>query len=209
MSNAVAATVGRWKSIDPHVEGAEEGPSLTLPRIFRERQDVWLPLLRNVDTVSSHPELWDFLAVLVEATDAQLVVEAGTYRGHATFAMAEAMRQRGKGGHIYTSDVQDHGVVDVLDAVGLTSVSFVQTRFEHMVNALDGEIDLAFIDASEIETPSLRIDYVNLLVPRMRSRGVIVVDDCADDAWPGAKILRDACSMYLPLGRGTTVFQKR
>ncbi len=169
---------------------------------------MWGPLLATVDNAASHPETWDFLAAMVEATDAKVTVEAGTYRGHGTFAMAEACFLRGTG-HVWSADVEDHGVWDVLCDTGLSAHTTLYIgRFENMLGMVPSPIDLAFIDASELATPLLRVEYVDMVLSRLSPHGVCIVDDCTDDAWEGAKMLRDRASLYLPLGHGLVVIQK-
>lgn len=171
---------------------------------------MWLRMLKNVDTVASHPDTWDVLAMLVRALRPAVVVEAGTYRGHATFAMAEAMWSADIDGHIYTADVEDHDIWPTLDNAGLVDyVTYHHGRFEQMLENVPGPINIAFIDASEDATPDLRIRYVNAVVPRLAPHGVVVVDDATDDGWPGAEVLRKSCGLYLPLGHGLAIYQMR
>jgi predicted O-methyltransferase YrrM len=181
-----------------------------MPCVFWHRADFWHGLLADsVDTTASHPETWDFLAQLVTGLNARTVVEAGTYRGHAALAMAEAMRVGCIDGCIYTADVVDHGVEALAEQAGLSRyLSFTRDRFETMVEPLDG-IDLAFIDASEEQTPALRIDYLNLVWEKLAPNGVAVVDDATNDEWPGAALLREKCGLYLPGGHGLAIFQKK
>lgn len=181
-----------------------------LPRVFGPRAEQWMELMPRTDSSASDPQLWDFLAALAIAQNVDVIVEAGTYRGNACFAMAEALRLGGREAMIYTADVVDYHITEPLRTMGLEQfVDLYVGRFEQMLDErVPGLIDLAFVDASD-ENPWLRLEYVNLLVPRMAPHGLIVVDDCTDDAWPGAKILRDHACVYLPLGRGTCLFQSK
>jgi predicted O-methyltransferase YrrM len=197
-----------WVAIDPIQD--VEASSAFMPRVFTFREDFWMRYLERVDSTASHPDMWDFLASLVLATNAKVIVEAGTYKGHATFAMAESLALAKREGMIYTADVVDHDIGEVLQEAGLSRfVQFYEMRFEEMLKDIDEPIDLAFVDASETENARLRLDYVELLIPKLSPNGVIVVDDSTDDEWPGAKALRDACCLYLPVGRGITLFQTR
>ncbi len=183
----------------------------TVPRVFRraDRAPLWTAYFTEVDNTASHYEVWDFLAEMVRPAHIKTIVEAGTYRGHGTFAMAESLYLGGRtDAHLWTADVEDHGVQNVLDAMDLTRyVSFFHGRFEAMLNLVTIPIDFAFVDASELDRPMLRLEYLNLLLPRMSPHGLAVVDDSTDDEWTGAKLLRQQANLYLPLGRGLTIFQ--
>jgi caffeoyl-CoA O-methyltransferase len=202
-------TVGLWQPVDPRNDVVEEIMT-PLPWVFWRRGELWKDFLALVDTTASHPEVWGFLSQMVNATGARVIVEAGTYRGHGCFAMAEALLCTGQEGHIWSADIVDHHVDDALRVVGLSEyVSLAIGKFDEMVEEQIAEpIDLAFVDASDPNNSMLRVDYVDFLYPRMRKGGLIVVDDCGDvEGWPSAQILRDTCNLYLPLGRGTCVFQ--
>lgn len=199
---------GQWTPVSPKAPSADR--EVMLPRIFHPRCDFWLPLLSSVDDTASDPAVWDFLASMIAALQPRVIVEAGTYRGHGAFAMGEALLRDKIEGHIHTADVEDHYVYDALDRAGLGQyVTFYHGRFEHMLELVQGPIDLAFIDASEEENAALRIDYLNLVLPRLSPHGIAIVDDATDDGWPGAKVLRDQCSLYLPTGRGLALFQAK
>lgn len=180
------------------------------PRIFRHRADIWNPYMECVDTTASNPATWDFLAALVAAQQAKCIVEAGTYRGHGTFAMAESVAiNHWHDAHIWTADVEDHGVQAVLDATGLAPwVTVCIERFETMLDRITQPIDLAFIDASEEDNAMLRLQYVDLVLPKLAPNGIIVCDDSTNDTWEGAKMLRAQASLYLPVGTGLTLFQR-
>lgn len=183
--------------------------SAFLPRVFQARLEAWMPYLHVIDTSSSHPDTWDFLCELVRGLQARVIVEAGTYRGHATFAMAESLRRDEQEGHIWTADVEDFAVQEVLDAMGLADrVTFVHGRFEEMLATVPKPIDLAFIDASEPDNARYRVECLQHIWPHMASLGIVVMDDCAKDEWPHASELRARSSLYLPTNHGLCLFQK-
>lgn len=181
-----------------------------MPRVFWGRPEVWVDFLARIDTTASHPETWAFLAEMVNSTKAKVIVEAGTYRGHALFAMAEALSVSEQEGHIWSADLVDYHVMDALVSVGLDSyVTLGIGDFqEMMIQEVKEPIDLAFVDASDPLNALLRMETVQFLKPRMRKGGLIIVDDCADTVgFPQAIALQEASDLYLPLGRGTCVFQ--
>jgi predicted O-methyltransferase YrrM len=179
-----------------------------MPRIFWDRHPIWQTILADVDNDSSHPDTWDLLADLVVALKARVVVEAGTHKGHAALAMAEAMRVYDIDGCVYTADVLDKGAGKAIEAAGLEN--FIQRHtmpFDGMLEEVWSPVDLAFIDASNHDNANLRMEYVQLVQPRLSEHGVIVVDDATHDGWEGAKWLRDTCDLYLPVGHGLAIYQ--
>ena len=183
--------------------------TFVIPTIFERRREMWGPVLSRLDTLASHPECWDLLAQLASSPHVTTIVEAGTYKGHAVFAMAEALHRLGRTNtHIWTADIEDHGVPSILEHVGLSRyATFHLGRFDEMLERITAPIDLAFIDASEEGFPLLRLDYANRVLSRLAPNGVIVVDDSTNDAWEGAAMLRAQANLYLPLGHGLTFFQ--
>lgn len=183
--------------------------SANLPRVFQARWQEWMRYIDHIDTSSSHPDTWDFLCELVRGLKAKVIVEAGTYRGHATFAMAESLRRDDQEGHVWTADIEDFAIGDVLEAMGLAGrVTFFRGRFEDMLATVPDPIDLAFIDASEPDNARYRIDCLERVWLRLAPNGIVVMDDCADDAWRYANELRRWCGLYLPTSHGLCLFQK-
>lgn len=199
----------KWEPVDGTLGASVE---FTMPRVIRSRLASFLPFFERVDMNASHPDSWDFLAECVRHPWVKTVVEAGTYMGHGTFAMAESLRLRGGEGHIWTADVTDFGVVDAFQRLQLSErVSWCHGRFEDMLTHIVDPIDFAFIDASQDGDPRMRVDYLDLVLPRLSPYGLVVVDDCLDspeNLWPEAKELRERCDVYLPLGNGLTIFQR-
>lgn len=201
----------QWTNVDAGQWEVEPIYTFSLPRVFEYRRHAWVPYFERVDTTASHPDTWDVLAELARAPTVQTIVEAGTYRGHALFAMAESLRLRGTPeGHIWSADVEDFGVVAELDKLGLADrVSWCHGTFADMLPHVPAEIDLAFIDASQTGHPLLRLEYLDLVLSRLSKHGLVVCDDSTDDAWEGAAMLRARANLYLPRGHGLTIFQNR
>lgn len=206
--DAPAGHVGDWHALAE--DATDERGSSHMPRVFWARIDLWGPLFHLVDQMTSHPDVWDLLATLIQSNRPRVIVEAGTYRGIATMAMAEALALvDDTEAMVYTADVVDFHVKDLVIASGHHGrVMPWLGRFEDMLTTIPGPIDFAFIDASELETPRLRVDYAELVYDRLSPGGLIVVDDCADDAWPYARHMRQWASLYVPAGRGTVIIQK-
>lgn len=203
-------TAVRWESRSPQ---ATEGPpkeSVLLPRVFWGRPEFWQDLVGQLDDMASHPATWDVLASFVAALRPKVIVEAGTYRGHAALAMAEALHIERIDGHIYTADVADFAVPEVVGIAGLTDyVSFTHGSFEAMLASIVQPVHLAFLDASNPDNARQRLDHLDAVWPMLVPNGVVIVDDATSDAWQYAKELRDRADLYLPVGMGLAIFQKR
>ena len=117
-----------------------------------------------------------FLRFLVTVTGAEAVLEIGTFTGYSSLAMASALPD---GGSIVALDVSEEwtsiarrywkeaGVEDRIDLrIGPAA---------HSLRAMPEQptFDLAFIDADKTGYP----DYLELVVPLMRTNGVIVADN--------------------------------
>ena len=179
-------------------------PSIFWPRLFD-----WTPYVSRMDTMASYPATLDVLASLIIYTQPKVIVEAGTYRGHATFAMAEALYLYQRDAHVYTADPADYSVESVLHDMKLTPyATFFQGAFEEMLVTISGDIDFAYIDASASNDPELRTRYLDLVLGRLSTGGLIVVDDASSEEPVGAA-LRERCNLFLPRHHGLAIFQTK
>ncbi|HEY4460152.1 MAG TPA: O-methyltransferase [Pseudonocardiaceae bacterium] len=116
------------------------------------------------------------LTLLVKITGATSIVEVGTYTGYSTLALASALPPTGR---VLTCDVstewtaiaqqawRDAGVADRVDLRIAPAADTLRVMPE------TPEIDLVFIDADKISYA----EYWNLLVPRVRPGGLLLVDN--------------------------------
>ena len=186
------------------------GKEVQAPLILNLRAAEWDAKLQGkIDTYTSDPLTLDLLTVLIRHLDAQVIVEAGTYRGWGAFTMAEALKASGSTGHIWTSDPTDYEVTEILRAMSLdTYVTYHHETFEAMLPKIAPSIDLAYIDASDSHEENLRLRYLSLVLPRMQIGGIVVMDDIAG-GWEGAAFARQLAQIVLPGHRGCALFQRR
>jgi caffeoyl-CoA O-methyltransferase len=167
-----------------------------------------------------------FLAMLVAATGARLVVEIGTFTGYSALCMARALPERGR---LVACDVSEEwtaigreaweeaGVADRIDLRIGPALATLQSM------PADPPIDLAFVDADKPNYGA----YVDELLLRLRPSGLILVDntlwsgrvvepDPEDDYATAIAAFNDAIaaddrvdSVILPLGDGVTMLRKR
>jgi caffeoyl-CoA O-methyltransferase len=115
-----------------------------------------------------------FLAFLVAMTNAQRVVEVGTFTGWSSIAMARALPP---GGSIVTCDINEETTAV---ARRYAEEAGVADRIEYRLGpavetlgTLEGPFDLAFIDADK---PGY-VDYYEAILPKLGPRGVIAADN--------------------------------
>ena len=141
----------------------------------------------------SDPEVASFLAVTARARAPKLVVELGTNIGYGAIVLARAA---GPDAKVITVELSEELCTTArffIREAGLESrVEVVLGEAIATLEAIAGPIDLAYVDC--VKTDYVR--YLELLVPRLGERGVIVADNvlwrgqvARPDA-PGADTLR-------------------
>jgi caffeoyl-CoA O-methyltransferase len=171
------------------------------------------------------PEQGAFLTLLTRVLDVQLAVEVGTFTGYSALCIARGLAS---GGKLICCDVSDEWTsigrpfwekAGVADRIDLRIAPALET-----LAALSKEqsIDLAFIDADK---PNYA-NYYEEILPRLKPRGVILVDnvlwsgrvlsDDNDDNTAAIKAFNDEIAaddrvdkVMLPISDGLTFITKR
>jgi predicted O-methyltransferase YrrM len=122
----------------------------------------------------SDPEVASFLAITARASGARFIVELGTNIGYGAIVLARAA---GPGARVLTIEL-NRELCEV--ARGFVAEAGLEDRVEVRQGAALAElekisepIDLAYVDCVKEEYPR----YLELLVPRLSPRGVIVADN--------------------------------
>jgi caffeoyl-CoA O-methyltransferase len=114
------------------------------------------------------------LEFLVFATQAERVLELGTYSGYSAVSMAAALP---KGGHIHTCEVDEQhaGVAQrYIDEAGYTDrITIHLGPALETLDRLEGEFDFVFIDADKENYSA----YYEALLPRLSARGLMAIDN--------------------------------
>jgi caffeoyl-CoA O-methyltransferase len=114
------------------------------------------------------------LGVLARAVGARRVVECGTAIGVSTLHLARAV---GEGGEVITFDVDPDRQATARSYLERAGVADrVDLRLQPALEGLrdvDGPFDLAFIDAIKSEYAG----YVELVLPKLRVGGMLVIDN--------------------------------
>lgn len=164
------------------------------------------------DDMALHVGMPYLLSGLIAALQPKVVVEAGTYRGHGTLAIAHTLHTI-RNGHLWTADPFDHGVADLLQQAGLAErATYVKDSYENLLGKQfqSRNIDFAFIDASgSTEDGVMRMRHLLMTLDRLAMGGVIVMDDIAATDWPFVNVIRSLSQLYFPGMRGVAIYQKR
>lgn len=152
------------------------------------------------------------LMALVLFQQPRVIVEAGTYKGHTALHLAGTLRANKLPGHIWTADTEDRGQFSAIEAAGLSGyVSVWLGGFDGMLPLVPKPIDLAYIDASHVDDPYMRLRHISMVYDNLAVGGLIVVDDvnARIGDWSGVEAIRNMAHLYLDGARGLAVFQKR
>ncbi len=157
-------------------------------KILRPGQDVYLdrllpprePLLREMEEAAargevpiSDPEVGRLLAILARACGARLILEIGTAIGYGALCLARGAPQA----RVVSIDTDPQRLATArayLERAGVAErVELLEGPALDLLPRLDGPFDLAYVDA--VKTEYRR--YLDLLLPRLRVGGLVVVDN--------------------------------
>jgi caffeoyl-CoA O-methyltransferase len=114
------------------------------------------------------------LQLLVRLMQAKCVLDLGTFTGYSALSIAEALAQDAC---VMTCD-KDPRVLAVAASFFARSehgskIKMIEGEVASCIQEISTDIDLAFIDADKLQTEA----YYELILPKIRQGGVIVVDD--------------------------------
>jgi predicted O-methyltransferase YrrM len=168
-----------------YLEGLEPPRDALLAKMEKLAKERGFPI--------SDPEVASFLAVTARARAPKLVVELGTNIGYGAIVLARAAGADAKVITVELSEELCTTARRFIREAGLESrIQVVLGEAIATLEAIAGPIDLAYIDC--VKTDYVR--YLELLVPRLGERGVIVADNVlwrgqvAHPDAPGADTLR-------------------
>jgi predicted O-methyltransferase YrrM len=171
----------------------------------------WCSVLLETDEMASAPASIDLMGMLVNFIQPSIVVEAGTYRGHLALAVANILRAH-EHGTIYTADTVDNFSGTLAHITELQPfVRWYHGDYLDMLAEIEGEIDLAYIDASSKQDSRLRLTHAERTFERLRPGGLLVADDTASTDWQEGEVFRDwakCTGIHLSQHRGLTIIQK-
>jgi len=140
--------------------------------------------LGGISMMQIAPEQGAFMTILTRLLGVEHAVEVGTFTGYSSLCIARGLAD---GGRLVCCDVSDEwtsiareyweraGVADRIDLRIAPALKTIASLSE------DEHLDLVFIDADKENYAN----YYDALLPRLRSNGVILVDNTL---WSGAVI---------------------
>lgn len=152
--------------------------------------EILYDLYRETHLKIDHPRMLSgavqgqFLQMMAQLTNAQSILEIGTYTGYSAICMARGMKT---GGRLHTIDIKE-------ELFEIAHKYFVKAGLEnkitqHIGNALDiiptlnMAFDLVFIDADKNNYPQ----YLDLVIDKLTPGGLLIADNVL---WSG-KVLEE------------------
>lgn len=122
----------------------------------------------------SDPEVADLLFVAARAAGARRVVEVGANIGYGAIVLARAIGPEGRVLTIENNKETCAVARDFVSRAGLSDrVEVREGDALAELAALEGEVDLAYVDCVKEDYPR----YLELLLPRLSARGVLLADN--------------------------------
>ena len=160
---------GRAAILRPEQEGYLERLLPPGDALLREMEEH----ARRDNVPVSDPEVGRLLAILARSLDARRILEIGTAIGYGTLCLARGA----SAAHIVTLEIDPQRIAQArgyLERGGAADrVEIVEGAALDLLPRLEGPFDLAFIDAVKQEYRR----YLDLLLPKLRVGGLILVDN--------------------------------
>jgi predicted O-methyltransferase YrrM len=192
---------------------AERAGGALLPEYHRATPECPEPERWHMyDSMTAEVEVLDFLRALVTTVKPKLIVETGAFLGVSTIALAEGLRDNGRGrlvsceyDPVVFNKAQERiagsGVADWID---LRCASSLEMEVE-------GTIDLLYAD-SDME---IRAAEVKRFLPQLAPTGLVLIHDASSHL----RVVREAAfeleregllsCLFLPTPRGLVMAQKK
>ena len=133
----------------------------------------------------------EFISMLIKVAKPQRVLEVGTSNGYSAMWIADALKDAGNNGHLWTIEFyekrQSIARENIQNCELSDYVSFLQGSARDLIRNLDFIPDFVFIDACKQEY----IDYFNLLKDKLPKGAIILADNVTSHASKVADFLEE------------------
>ena len=159
--------------LPPEIDAFAEQHTTPPDRLLVELSEETTATLPNPQMLTG-PVEGRFLEMLVFASEAERVLEIGTYSGYSALSMARGLPPRG---HIDTCEIDERHAAVARRYVGESP--YADRITIHVgpaldtVTQLDGPFDLVFVDADKTGYDG----YYEAVLPKLAPRGLIVFDN--------------------------------
>jgi len=159
--------------LPPEIDAFAEQHTTPPDRLLVELSEETTATLPNPQMLTG-PVEGRFLEMLVFASEAERVLEIGTYSGYSALSMARGLPP---GGHIDTCEIDERHAAVARRYVGESP--YADRITIHVgpaldtVTQLDGPFDLVFVDADKTGYDG----YYEAVLPKLARRGLIVFDN--------------------------------
>ena len=159
--------------LPPEIDAFAEQHTTPPDRLLVELSEETRATLPNPQMLTG-PVEGRFLEMLVFASEAERVLEIGTYSGYSALSMARGLPPRG---HIDTCEIDERHAAVARRYVGESP--YADRITIHVgpaldtVTQLDGPFDLVFVDADKTGYDG----YYEAVLPKLAPRGLIVFDN--------------------------------
>lgn len=182
---------------------------MSVMRMTNPQSSLDVTIVINEDSISESTAR--SVAVLLEAWQPKVVVEAGSYKGTFAIVAAKASPEA----QVYTADAIDHNWLFMCEHNGVADrVHFVNADFEQIAvrhPEIVGQVDLAFVDSGwpmVAHEGGVRYRHFQAAQRWVRLGGYILIDDMARRDWPGAEDIAQQCCLVLPTDRGLGIWRR-
>ena len=126
------------------------------------------------------PDTGRLLSILIRSARATRILEVGTSNAYSTIWLADAARETG--GRVTTLEVDPNKVTLARENLGRAQLSdrvqLIEGKAAESLQRLDGPFDFVFLDADR----GNYLTYLELVVPKLRTGGLIVADNITTHA---------------------------
>lgn len=154
--------------------------------------------------MATEGEVIDLIYALVRCEKPDTVVETGTYHGHGTQAIANALVKNGKG-HLWT--VENDPALQYVQHPQITYVTADSVAWS--ADQAPDYIDLAFVDCGP---PEIRVQVAANLYPRLRPNGLMLVHDTEFYTSAFVETIIETAgkpALHMPTLNGITLWRKQ